>query len=37
MVAGSAVFEAKDPGAVIEGLRKRTQKGLDEWAHKHPQ
>ena len=36
MVAGSAVFEAKDPAAVIEGLRQRTQKGLDEWVHKHP-
>jgi len=36
MVAGSAVFEAKDPAAVIEGLRKRTQKGLHEWEQKHP-
>ena len=36
MVAGSAVFEAKDPAAVIEGLRRRTQKGLDEWQQKHP-
>jgi len=36
MVAGSAVFEAKDPAAVIEGLRRRTQKGLDQWKQKHP-
>ena len=36
IVAGSAVFEAKDPAAVIEGLRKRTQKGLHEWEQKHP-
>ena len=36
MVAGSAVFEAKDPAAVIEGLRKRTLKGLHEWEQKHP-
>ena len=35
MVAGSAVFEAKDPAAVIEGLRRRTLKGLREWEHKH--
>lgn len=35
MVAGSAVFGAADPAAVIEGLRKRTQKGLHEWQQKH--
>ena len=31
MVAGSSVFGAKDPGAVIEGLREKVKQGMRHW------
>ena len=31
MVAGSAVFSAKDPAAVMEGMRNRVKQGMQHW------
>ena len=36
MVAGSAVFGAKDPKAVIEGLRERVKRGIHSWPGHSP-
>ena len=37
MVAGSAVFGAKDPKAVIEGLRKRVRDSIHDWPSRTTQ